>query len=129
MSRALIDTSVLIASGDSALRIALPERAAISVITVGELRAGVLRAKSTSTRRARTERVLAFLRVFEAIPVDMDVADLYGESLAWARENRRSTSATDLLIIATAKARELPLLTLDRSQADVAAGVGVETSP
>lgn len=126
MREALLDTSVLIAAGENDALVSLPEHAAISVVTLGELKAGVLRARTAQLRATREERLVAFRATFEAIPVDAGIAEHYGETLAWARDNRRGGRATDLLIIATARSRGLPLLTLDRAQAGVAAGVGVD---
>lgn len=125
MSEALLDTSVLIA-GDQAGSVELPERAAISVISLGELHAGVLRARDRSSRMLREDRFQAVRKAFDALPVDAHVAHHYGEALAWARSEGRAAKATDLLIIATAAAGDLSLVTLDVGQASVARGVGVE---
>lgn len=124
MSDALLDTSVVIAADESG-SLELPERAAISVITLGELRAGVLRARSAANRAVRERRLDALRTAFDALPIDAHVAHHYGEALAWARSKGRASKATDLLIIATAAAADLDLVTLDRAQASVARGVGV----
>jgi predicted nucleic acid-binding protein len=104
----------------------LPGTAAISVVTVGELRAGVLLARSDESRRLRETRFRAVREAFEPLPVDGEVALAFGEALAWARSEGRSERATDLLIVATAKATGRVLYTLDRGQASVATGVGVK---
>lgn len=122
---ALLDTSVVIAADESGA-LELPERSAISVITLGELRAGVLRARDEASRRGRESRFEAVRTAFAALPVDGHVAHHYGEALAWARSKRRAAKASDLLIVATAKAGALTLITLDRAQATVARAVGVE---
>jgi predicted nucleic acid-binding protein len=116
---ALLDTSVLIAS-DEAGQLDLPDAAAISVITLGELRAGVLRAHKAGTRAARAGRLAAVRSAFAALPVDELVAERYGEALAAARELGRTAKATDLLIIATAAADGRTLYTLDAAQAGLA---------
>jgi predicted nucleic acid-binding protein len=66
--------------------------------------------------------------VFEPIPVDELVVEHYGEVLAAARSAGRTTKATDLLIIATAKATGRRLYTRDARQAALAqaAGIAVE---
>lgn len=64
-------------------------------------------------------------QTFEPIPVDESVAEQYGEILAAARAKRRTTKATDLLIIATAAASGRTLLTLDDTQRRLAGSVGV----
>jgi predicted nucleic acid-binding protein len=120
----LLDTSAVI-GGKLALE---PEdTAAISVVTIGELRAGVLLASDPSTRTARQARLSAIRDAFEPIPVDEGVAERYGEVLAGARSDRRISTATDLLIVATAAATGRSLCTLDQSQASLAKQCGVAT--
>lgn len=124
MSESLLDTSVLIEVeerlGD------LPEAAAISVITLGELRAGVLLARTEAELRVRQERFAAVRAAFIPLPVDVPVADQYGRMLATARTARRTARASDLLIIATATATGRRLYTLDPQQARLADAGGVE---
>lgn len=98
---------------------------AVSVITFGELRAGVLRAKTESEQSLRVARFDAILSAFEPLPVDQHVAAHYGEVLAWARDHSRSGKATDLLIIATAAATDRRLYTRDQAQASLAAAVNI----
>ncbi len=129
MSGALLDTSVVI--GDfEALQVDLPATMAISVVTIGELRAGVRLAGDPTTRAARQTRLNAVRAAFEPIPVDEAVAEHYGEILATARSAGRATGATDLLIIATAAATGRALHTLDKRQAALAdvAGVPLQAS-
>jgi len=121
---ALLDTSVLIARREE-LRSPLPIRAAISVVTLGELRAGVLLARDDAARDGRQARFAAVRGAYAPLPVDENVADRYGEALAQARTERRATKATDLLILATAAATGRPLFTLDRAQAALAGALGV----
>ena len=116
---ALLDTSVVIATDEHG-DLDLPDTAAISVITLGELRAGVLRAADDRVRAARARRLASVRATFAALPVDEDVADRYGETLAAARDLGRSAKATDLLIIATAAAGGRTLYTLDAAQVGLA---------
>jgi toxin FitB len=116
---AILDTSVVIASDEEG-RLNLPATAAISVITLGELRAGVLRARDPSVRAARARRVALVRAAFAALPVDEDVAERYGEALASARDRGRAAKATDLIVIATAAASGRTLYTLDQAQAALA---------
>jgi predicted nucleic acid-binding protein len=116
---ALLDTSVVIAT-DERGDLDLPDTAAISVITLGELRAGVLRAADDRVRAARARRLASVRATFAALPVDEDVADRYGEALAAARDLGRSAKASDLLIIATAAAGGRTLYTLDAAQVGLA---------
>ncbi len=124
MSAALLDTSVVI-GGVEQLQTAVPETVAISVITLGELRAGVRLAGDPSVQAARQARFLAVREAFEPIPVDELVAEHYGEVLAAARSAGRTTKATDLLIIATAAATGRRLHTRDTRQAALAQAAGI----
>jgi predicted nucleic acid-binding protein len=121
---ALLDTSVLIAF-DEVGAIELPETAAISIISVGELYAGVLLAGSSGVRAGRQARLTAIQAMFDPLPVDVHVAHGYGEVLAAARRAGRAEKATDLLIIATAAAAGRTLHTLDMRQAALAELVGI----
>ena len=118
----LLDTSAVIAGQ---LALDREDSAAISVVTICELRAGVLLASDTSTQTARQARFVAIRDAFEPILVDEAVAERYGEVLATARAAQRITTATDLLIVATAAATGRSLCTLDQSQAGLAEQCGV----
>ncbi len=124
MSGALLDTSVVI-GGIEPHQVDVPETMAISVITLGELRAGVRLAGDPSARAARQRRLIAVRDAFEPIPVDEAVAEHYGDVLAVARSAGRTTKATDLLIIATAAATGRVLHTLDARQAALAQAAGI----
>ena len=124
MSHAVLDTSVVIAAAEGG-DVELPDEAAISVVTIGELRAGVLRTRDAAERDDRAARLSVIRSSFVAFPVDEDVAEHYGRALARAREAGRTEKATDLLIVATAAATDNPLHTLDRSQAQLARRLGL----
>ncbi len=130
LSRALLDTSVVIDGYASLQADDIPETMAISVITLGELRAGVRLAGDPSARATRQRRLNAVRDTFEPIPVNETIAEHYGDVLAAARTAGRTTKATDLLIIATAAATGRTLHTLDERQAALAraAGVAVKSS-
>jgi toxin FitB len=121
----LLDTSVLIAA-DTARE--LPATAAISVITLGELHAGVRLARGDRARDARRQRLEAVTAAFAPLPVDEVVAERYGELLALARKRRRAAKATDLLIAATAAATGRILYTLDERQAAISRAAGLEVT-
>lgn len=125
MTSILLDTSVVIA-GEEAAAIHDEQTAAISVITLGELRAGVLRATGASVRTEREARLAAIRAAFEPLVVDETVAERYGQVLAIARTQERITTATDLLIVATASATGRILATLDKRQARLAQACGLE---
>jgi len=124
LSRALLDTSVVIAAADGA-DVALPGEAAISVVTLGELRAGVLRARDAAARLERLTRFELIRSSFIPLPVDEEVADHYGRALARARDEGRIEKPLDLLIIATAAASDNVLHTLDKAQAKLARRLGL----
>lgn len=124
VSGALLDTSLLIAN-DADGSLELPEVAAISVITLGELRAGVLIARQRPIADARRRRLAAVRAAFAALMVDEAVAERYGDVLATARSQRRAAKATDLLIIATAAVTGRELFTLDSAQSRLALAAGV----
>lgn len=124
MTRALLDTSVVIATAE-AITLTPGQTAAISVITIGELRAGVTLAVEARTRAARQARLAAIRATFEPLVVDEAVAEQYGEILATARSQKRTSKATDLLILATAAATGRVLHTLDNAQAQLARSVGI----
>jgi predicted nucleic acid-binding protein len=123
LSRALADTSVVIAAADG--HVVLPDEVAISVITLGELRAGVFRAVDAAERAKRSMRLNRIRSLFIAFPVDEDVAEHYGRALALARDEGRGQKATDLLIVATAAATDNVLRTLDAGQAKLARRLGL----
>jgi predicted nucleic acid-binding protein len=118
--RSLLDTSVAIAGSSR-----LPVDAAISVITFGELRAGVLLADDPAERAARERRLRALQSAFVTLDVDSRVADRYGEIRAFVRRAGRLSDAADLLIVATAAAHGRTLHTLDDKQGRLAADLGV----
>jgi hypothetical protein len=118
-TRLLLDTSAVIAD-TSALTLTTNQTAAISVITLGELNAGVRLAADARSRALRQARLSAVRSAFDPIPVDEAVAEHYGEILASARSNKRASKATDLLIIATAAATGRVLRTFDHAQAQLA---------
>lgn len=124
MSGALLDTSVLIADAGVAASV-LPPSAAISVVSVGELHAGVRLARTAEVAESRRVRLRRVRAAFRALTVDDDVAERYGEVLAFARSEGRISKATDLLIIATTLSTARDLVTLDHSQAQLARALGL----
>lgn len=123
MSGVLLDTSVVIAGIDPSD--ADGPTAAISVITLGELRAGVLLARDPTIRAERQARLAAIHSAFMPLCVDEPVTERYAEILAAARRQGRTTKATDLLIVATAAATGRVLWTRDLRQARLAQASGI----
>ena len=104
----LIDTSLL--AGATATGI--EESFALSVVTVGELRLGILSAGTQLIRAARLARLTALLENTNVLPVDDAVASQYAKLRA--ATGRLPTN--DLWIAATAAAHKLILVTGDERQ-------------
>lgn len=107
----LLDTSVVIAlAGPQQPQ--LPDRAAISTMTLAELQLGA--ALAGDEHRSLRLRLLAYAeRTFEALPVDALVAARYGQLVAAVRRAGRRLGVADALIAATALAHGLTLYSLD----------------
>lgn len=110
----LLDTSVLIAS-ESGRELAaddLPEQVYISVITIGELQAGVLAARDTTTR-ARRLATLDSVSIFEPLPVDATAAHRWAAMRVRLADASRRINVNDLWIASIASANALPVVTQD----------------
>ena len=120
----LLDTSVFIASesGRALDRSRLPAKSAVSVVTVGELHAGVLGAVDP-TDRARRLRSYNDARYLEPIPIDTDVADSWAELRQRLLLEGLRMGVNDSWIAATAIAHGIPIVTQD---GDFAEGLGFE---
>jgi predicted nucleic acid-binding protein len=111
----LLDTSVLIAAeGSRPLRAEdLPLNAAISIITVGELRAGVLAAPDVQSRDRRLY-TLERISATPILPVDHRVAQLWAGMRAYLAASGKGVGGNDLWIAATAANAGMPVITQDR---------------
>lgn len=111
----LLDTSVLIAAEEGRpLRAeALPRRAAISIITVGELRAGILAAPDIESRDRRLY-TLERIAGTTTLSVHRKVAQVWAGMRAYLAASGERVSGNDLWIAATAAAAEMPVVTQDR---------------
>lgn len=120
--RAILDTSVVLGpafdAGDDDL--------AISAVTLAELHFGVLVTRDPKVRARRLRKLTQVHRLFEALPVDEDVAEHYGRVAAQVKSAGRQprARALDLLIAATALAHGARLYT--RNSADFRGLDGVE---
>ena len=114
MTRGLADTSVFIAreSGRPLDVDRLPDDLAVSVVTIGELRAGVLAAADTTTRDRRLGTLTRAL-VLDPVPVDAAVADAWGRLRLLLSEAGLRMSVNDSWIAATALALGVPVVTQD----------------
>lgn len=125
MSAALLDTSVWVAGevGRTIDADLLPDEALVSVVTLGELQAGVLAASDTTTRSRRLATVNALAGV-RALPVDAATALRWAELRVRLHEAGRRINVNDLWIAATAIANGVPVVTQD-TDFDVLADLGM----
>jgi len=110
----LADTTVFIAheTGRS-LRVGdLPDRLAVSVITIGELRAGVLAAADLETRDRRLS-TLASALALDPLPVDERVAGAWARLRVTLRDRGLRMPVNDSWIAATAISMGVPVVTQD----------------
>lgn len=114
MTSGLVDTSVFIAREVERPLGQLPDRIAVSAITIGELGLGVLAATDDDTRARRAD-TLALARESDPIPVDEAVMTEWARLVIDCRRAgiHRTIRLTDALIAATAIARGLPVVTQD----------------
>ena len=114
MTRGLADTSVFIASESGrAVRLdRLPDRIAISVITIGELRAGVLAAADVGVRDRRLATLTSALAL-EPVPIDQAVAETWARLRVSLREFGLHMPGNDSWIAATAMTLGIPVVTQD----------------
>ena len=110
---ALADTSIFIArEAQRPMRSDPPTDVAVSVVTVGELRLGVLMAKGVATRHRRLATLEVAL-LLEPLPIDNRVADLWAGLVAGLRAAGRRMPLNDSWIAATAIAHDFPVVTQD----------------
>ena len=114
MTRGLADTSVFIAreSGRPLQTSLLPDELAVSIITIGELRAGVLAASDVTTRDTRLATLTAAMTL-DPIAIDDDVAAQWARLRVLLRDSGQRMPVNDSWIAATAMALQVPIVTQD----------------
>lgn len=118
----LADTSVFI-SGETTDPDRLPAELAVSVVTIGELRLGVLLADDLDTRHRRLT-TLQLASALDPLPVDDRVAEAWSGLVASLRAQGRRMPVNDSWIAATALVHGLPVVTRD-SDFEGVPGLGV----
>jgi predicted nucleic acid-binding protein len=110
----LLDSSVFIARESGRTIAKLPQRVALSVLTIGELQLGVLNADDFATRSRRAD-TLALARAADPIPISEAVMVAWAKLVADCRAAgiHRTVKLTDALIAATAIEHGLPVVTQD----------------
>lgn len=119
--RGLLDTSVFIARESGRPLGELPGQVAISVLTIGELRLGVLNAENENIRAQRAE-TLALARAADPIPVSEAVSAAWAQLVSDCRraDVHRTVKLVDALIAATAVEHGLPIVTQDSGYDQIA---------
>jgi predicted nucleic acid-binding protein len=114
VTRGLADTSVFIArESDRPLQESLfPDELAVSIITIGELRAGVLATNDVKICDQRLATLTAAMTL-DPIPVDDDVAAQWARLRVLLRDSGQRMSVNDSWIAATALALNVPIVTQD----------------
>ena len=114
MTAGLADTSVFIAlEGGRTLAVdRLPDELAVSVVTIAELRVGVLAAADSATR-ARRLATLTTAMAFDPLPIDDAVAEAWAGLRLQLRDRGRRMPVNDSWIAATAIALGVPVVTQD----------------
>jgi len=116
----IADTSIFIAreSGRALDVSALPDDVAVSIITIGELRAGVLAAVDIDTRDRRLATFSA-AQALDPIPIDEPVADAWARLRIVLRDSGQRMPVNDSWIAATAIALGVAIVTQDDDYAEV----------
>ena len=114
MRQGLADTSVFIANeaGRPVREDRLPEAISVSVITIGELRAGVLAAGTFAVRDTRLATLTNALAL-DPIPIDQSVAEAWATLRLALRDQGMRMLVNDSWIAATAISLGIPLVTQD----------------
>jgi hypothetical protein len=116
---ALADTSLFVAvEQDRPLSSRPPERIAVSVITIGELRLAVLAADSGPVRARRLE-TLSAAEALDPLPVDAQVAHAWAALRLALRDTGKRMPINDSWIAATAIANGMPVASQDGDYDDV----------
>ncbi len=121
MTRGLADTTVFIAreSGRPLDYDALPDEIGLSVITIGELRAGVLAAADLETRYRRLH-TLTEAMAMQPVPLDEHVAEAWARLRLLLRDSHQRMPVNDSWIAATALHLGVPVVTQDDDYVDIA---------
>ncbi|MGH7425485.1 MAG: type II toxin-antitoxin system VapC family toxin [Candidatus Methylomirabilales bacterium] len=120
MSRGLADTTIFIARETMRPLQAssLPDEIGVSVITIGELRAGVLAAAEVEIRDRRLATLTQALSL-EPIPIDQQVAEAWAKLRLLLRDSGQRMPVNDSWIAATAIAHGVSLITQDDDYVNV----------
>jgi predicted nucleic acid-binding protein len=123
--QALADTSLFIAgeTGRPLRTDGIPEQLGVSVITIGELRLGVLSTQDATARERRLGTLEQALSL-DPIPIDQAVASTWARLRVALRDAGKRMPLNDSWIAATAMTLKIPVVTQDTDYDDVP-GLGV----
>jgi predicted nucleic acid-binding protein len=113
LKKAVADTSVFIAQETGRELGDLPEKIAVSVITVAELELGVLRATDPHDRANRLSTLSRVQSIYPLLPVGPEVASCFARIAAAERSRGRRLRRHDTWIAATAMHHGAVVLTQD----------------
>jgi predicted nucleic acid-binding protein len=119
--KGVLDTSVFIAieQGRELAAERLPDELAVSVVTVGELTLGVHMASSDRVRGQRLATLRSLQSTYAMLPIDDEVAAVFGQLVASARRAGRRPKVQDSWIAATAYAHGAAVCTQDEDFDDI----------
>ena len=113
MKKAVADTSVFIAQETGRELGPLPEKIAVSVITLAELELGVLRAEEPEVRFRRLSTLSRVQESYPLLPVGPEVASCFARIATAERSRGRRLRRHDTWIAATAMRHGAAVLTQD----------------
>jgi len=113
LRKAVADTSVFIAQERGRELGELPEKIAVSVITVAELELGVLRASDSTDRARRLSTLSRVQSLYPLLPIGPEVASWFARIAAAERGQGRRLRPHDTWIAATAAHHDAAVLTQD----------------
>lgn len=126
-ARGILDTSTVIAMRQITDPAALPTEPLITTVTLAELSAGPLVARSDRERAARQAHLQQAESDFDPLPFDRAAARAFGQVAASLRKSGRKATARayDALIAATALANRLPVYTCNAADFEGIDGLDV----
>jgi predicted nucleic acid-binding protein len=96
----------------------MPDEVAVSVITVGELRAGVLAALNVESRSRRLTTLTEVLAL-DPVPIDERVAEEWARLRVELRDTGQRMPINDSWIAATARSIAVPVVTQDHDYVQI----------
>jgi tRNA(fMet)-specific endonuclease VapC len=126
-ARGILDTSTVIAMRQITDPAALPAEPLITTVTLAELSAGPLVARTDQERAARQAYLQQAEADFDPLPFDRAAARAFGQVAASLRKSGRKPAARayDALIAATALANRLPVYTCNAADFEGIDGLDV----